>query len=456
MNSNSKNTKEIVTNQTLFELLPIQNKAVELQYSGEKISSDGGLLLLKEVENKINIIKDFAACIDDNRDQRYIDHTIKNLTSQRVYQIASGYEDANDCDSLRSDAIIKLCSGQLPDTDKDLGSQPTMSRFENSVRRSELYKIAQMFVLNFINSYEDEPGVIILDADDTNNNAYGNQLQIEFNKYYGEYVFMPLHIYEGISGKLITTVLKPGRRSKSTNVFSILVRIIKLLREHWKNTIIILRGDAHFHCPELTSYSKTDNKVNFITGLTGNKRLKELSAVTIKNAEKKFKETGKPVKFYHTFTYKADSWDESERVIVKVEVNRFGTNIRYIATNLYKYRTKNLYEMGYCARGTAELRIKEHKTYLKSDRTSCNKFEANQLRLFFHSVAYVLIHRFQKEALQGTEFTNSTMKTIQLKLLKIAAKVKELKTKIKIEFPCSCPVKEVQVKAFGIFEVLRL
>jgi len=455
MNSAHKNTNNSEQNQTLFELSPVKNKPVELQYSGETISSDGGLLLLKEVENQTHIINDFCKCINDSRDSRYINHSLQSIVSQRVYQIAAGYEDANDCNSLRSDAVFKLCAGQLPQTDGDLSSQPTMSRFENSLRRSELYKIAQMFVIQFISSYESEPSVIILDADDTDNIAYGNQLQIEFNQYYGEYVYMPLHIYEGLSGKLITTLLKPGRRSKSVNVFAVLVRIIKLLRRYWKNTRIIVRGDSHFHCPELTSYCKSDNKLFFITGLTGNSKLNALSETTIKSAQNLFAQTQKPVKIYHSFIYKAESWAHSERVIVKVEVTGMGTNVRYIATNLYDYRTKSLYEQGYCARGAAELRIKDHKTYLKSDRTSCHKFEANQTRLYLHSLAYVLIHRLQSEVLRGTEFAKSSFKTIQLKVFKTAAKVKELKTKIKIEFPRACALEEIQAKCFGIFEILR-
>jgi hypothetical protein len=450
-----KDTNKIDNQQTSLNIFSVQEKPVELSYSGEKISSDGGLLILKEVENQINIVRDFSACINDQRDQRYIDHTIERLVSQRVYQIASGYEDANDCNMLRGDAIIKLCSGQLPETGMDLGSQPTMSRFENSVSRSELYRMAKMFVLNFINSYGSEPPVIIIDPDDTNHTAYGDQLRIEFNNYYGDYVFMPLHIYEGLSGKLITTILKPGRRSKSVNVFAVLKRIIQLLRVYWKKTIIVVRGDGHFHCPELTSYSKIDKNIILITGLTGNSSLNKLAGTTIKSAEKKFAATKEPVKMYHTFAYKAGTWEEEERVIVKVEVNSMGTNIRYIATNSWEFRTKQMYEMGYCARGAMELRIKDHKTYLKSDRSSCHKFGANQLRLFLHSVAYVLIHTLQKEVLRGTEFANATMQTIQLKILKTAAKVKELKTKIRIEFPRTCPAKDIQTKAFNIFEVLR-
>lgn len=439
----------------LFHLSDIQKKSVELSYTGEDTSSDGGLLLLREVEKQTGIISGIGKCIKDDRDQRYIDHSLKQLLSQRIYQIAAGYEDANDCDELRSDSILKICSDQLPISGNDLASQPTMSRFENSVRRSELYRIAEHFAQCFINSYESEPEVIIVDCDDTNNNAYGNQLQIEYNNYYGEYCFMPLHIYEGLSGKLITTILKPGRRSKSINVFSILKRIICFIRKHWSQTIIIIRGDSHFCSPVFMDWTKGQYKVNFITGLAGNQKLHELSKITKESAQKLYAVEKKPVKKYHTFSYKAGTWTEKQRVVVKVEVNSMGTNIRYIVTDMWDYRTSHLYEIGYCARGNAELRIKEHKTYLKSDRTSCHKFEANQLRLFLHSAAYVLIHTLQKEVLKHTQFVNSTMKTIQLKLLKTAAHVKELKTKTKIEFPVSHAYKTQQSKCFEIFSVLR-
>ena len=438
-----------------LELFPIQNKKVELAYTGEDISSDGGLLLLKEVEKQIGIIDGISNCIKDNRDQRYIQHTLKQILSQRIFQIAAGYEDANDCNDQRGDAILKMCADLLPETDADLSSQPTMSRFENSASRSDLYRIAKCIGQTFVDSYETEPAVVIMDLDDTNNNAYGNQLLIEYNNYYGEYCFMPLHVYEGLSGKLITTILKPGRRSKGVNVFSIARRIVEFLRSYWKETTIIIRGDSHFCSAEFMNWKKNQYKVHFITGLTGNQKLNKLSKITVESAERSYKQSGSPVKMYHTFGYRANTWDEDQRVIVKVEANSMGTNIRYIVTDLWNFRTKNLYELGYCARGAMELRIKEHKTYLKSDRTSCTRFEANQLRLFMHSAAYILLHTFQKEVLQGTKYFNSTMKTLQLKLLKIAAHVKELKTKIKIEFPMSCPVKEYQTKAFGIFQVLR-
>lgn len=450
-----ENISETSYNFSRTELLPLDKKTVTLSYSGEDISTDGGSLLLKEVDNQIGMINSLVSCMIDSRDDRYVTHSLSEMISQRVFQIACGYEDANDCDWLKQDPIFKICSGVLPESGHGLASQPTMSRLENTVSRTVLYRMAICFAQQFVDSYAKEPPVIIIDCDDTNNNAHGEQLEIEFNNYYKEYCFMPLHIYEGLSGKLITTILKPGRRSKTAEVSSILKRIIKFLREHWKNTVIVVRGDSHFCSHEFMDWASAQEGVRFATGITGNSVLNRKAAHVIETSEESFKRTGKPVKRYHTFTYKAGSWEIPQRIITKVEVNEKGTNVRYIATDLWEYRTKGLYETLYCKRGNAELYIKEHKVHLKSSRTSCHRFEANQFRMFLHSAAYVLIHAMQKNVLKGSEYYNSTMKTIQLKILKTAAYVKEMKTKIKIEFPKSCPVKREQLKAFRIFEVLR-
>ena len=440
---------------SIFELSPVLKKAIEVSFTAEKASSDGGLLLLKEIENNIGIINTISSCIKDNRHQSYIDHSIESMISQRVYQIAAGYEDTNDCNDLKDDSIIKLCAGRLPESEGSLASQSTMCRLENTPNARELYKIGVAFATSFINSYETEPSVIILDCDDTNVNAYGEQQQIVFNNYYGEYCYMPLHIYEGLSGKLITTILKPGRRNKTVDVFKILKKLICHIRKSWKNTLIIVRGDSHFCSKELMDWAEPQKKVSFLTGLTGNSILNKLADVTIKSAEREYKQYGKPVKRYHSFEYKALRWEKSQKVIVKVEASSMGTNVRYIVTDLRDYKTKELYEKGYCARGNMELRIKDHKLFLQSDRMSCTSFLANQFRLFLHSAAYVLIHNLQKEVLKNTDFFNATMKTIQLKIIKVAAFVKEFKTKVKIELPSQFPTKAIFEKCLGIFEVLR-
>ena len=440
---------------TLFELMPVAKKPLEVSFSAEKVSSDGGLLLLKEVDNQIGLIDSIRRCITDNRHPSYVEHSIESLLSQRIYQISAGYEDANDCNTLKDDAVLKLCSNRLPESQDSLSSQSTMCRLENNISARDLYSIGKAFVNNFIASYSSEPSMIILDCDDTNVNAYGQQQEIVFNNYYGEYCFMPLHIYEGLSGKLITTILKPGRRYKTASVFKILQRIISMLRQNWKNTIIAIRGDSHLCCKELMDWAYDQKGICFLSGLTGNSALNNLASTTIKSAEREYQQYGKPVKRYHSFEYKAGSWEHSQRVIVKVEVSFMGTNIRYIVTDIRNIRTKALYENGYCARGNMELRIKDHKLFLLSDRMSCTSFLANQFRLFLHSAAYVLIHNLQKEVLKGTPFFNATMKTIQLKVLKIATRIKEMKTKIKIEFPIQFPARPIFENSLAMFELLR-
>lgn len=437
---------------TLFNLSDFGSKKVEVQFSAEQISSDGGLLFLKEVDQNIGLIDRIVSCIEDDRHSSYIKHDIKSLVTQRVMQIAAGYEDANDCNTLRNDGVLKVCC----DKEDSLSAQPTMTRFENSISNKELYKISQTFVDQFIAGYAEDPKVIILDCDDTAAQAYGDQQLSLFNNYYSSYCFMPLHIYEGLSGKLIASILKPGRRSKSVNVFSILRRLIEYLRKSWPNTIIILRGDSHFCSQDFMDWSETQNKVDFITGISGNQILNRHAQTTIQSAQREFETSKKPVKRYHSFFYKAGSWEHEQRVIVKVEVSERGTNVRFITSSIKYIRTKTLYENAYCARGNAELRIKDHKTYLKSDRMSCNSFKANQFRLFLHSAAYVLIHSLQKEALAFTDFCNSTMKTIQLKIIKIATRVKIMKTKIKIEFPVEFPEIQVYKNLLLMFQTIRI
>ncbi len=436
---------------TLFNLAQLDKKKVEVRFTLEETSNDGGLLLLREVEKQVGIIDRLTNCIRDNRHQGYVKHSIKSMLNQRVMQIAAGYEDTNDCNALKDDGILKICAGQQ----HSLATQPTMCRLENQPGKMELYRMAKAFVDNFIASYESAPGIIIIDSDDTDSLTYGQQELALFNTYYGDNCYMPLHIYEGFSGKLITTILKPGRRSKSVNVFAIHKRIIEYLRSYWPQTMIILRGDSHFCSKELMDWTHELKNVEFLTGLTGNSVLNKCARVTEESAIREYEKYGKPVKRYHSFEYKADSWAYPQRVVVKVEASSMGTNVRFIVSSLKNVRSKALYEQGYCARGAAELRIKDHKTYLLSDRMSCSSFMANQFRLFLHSAAYVLIHTLQKEVLAGTEFCKATMKTIQLKVIKVAARVKVLRTKIQIDLPLSFYSKWAFEKCFKIFEVLQ-
>jgi len=445
-----------------MELSPVKGKTIIANFDGGNISSDAGVMLLsegsfrKEVEKNIGIIKAIESVLEDKRDSRYVEHQYSEMISQRVFQIASGYEDANDCNSLRDDPILKLCTDKLPLSDSPLASQPTMSRFENTPSRTELYKVAQAMVHNFIDSYTEEPKLMVLDFDDTDNITYGNQQLALFNGYYGETCYMPLHVYEGISGKLILTILKPGRL-KGKEILSILKRIIALIRSRFKRTTIIFRGDSHFASPEVMEWIDAQKKMFFVTGLTTNAALEKQIQAVVDSVKEQYETKGEVVRQYYSFHYQAGSWSKPMRVVAKIEMNDKSNkpNVRFIVTNAIKARAKKLYEQVYSARGNAELFIKDHKLYLKSDRTSCNRFEANQFRLFLHSAAYVLVHCLQHSVLRGTEFANATMQTIQLKLLKIGARVKELNTRVKIEFSSSFAHQIIFRNVCSIFECLR-
>lgn len=447
----TKNPEPILT------ATPIKKKNVFINFCEDNMSTDTGAILLKEVEHQIGIIEAICSVIDDKRDQRYVEHTMKELLSQRIYQIACGYEDANDCNTLRNDPMFKICVDRLPVTDPALASQPTMTRFENSIGIKTIYKIAEVFFNNFIKSYTEEPEIIVIDADDTDYSCHGHQEESLFNDYYGERCYMPLLIFEGLSGKLITSILKPGRRLKTGSFTAIVNRIIQRIRQHWKNTIIVFRGDSHFCSPELMQLIEAESDIFYVTGLTGNSilyknvtnKINEAKERYIKNSDKR------TIKLYHTFYYKAGTWDSQRRVVAKIEYSDKGSNVRFVISNLINVNATVLYEDIYCKRGGMELFIKEHKTYLKSGRTSCHSFFANQVRVFMHSAAYVLIHSLQKEVLKGTEFANSTMQTIQLKVLKLASRVKELKTKINIFLPNSYPHKDILAKSLGIFSIMR-
>jgi hypothetical protein len=438
-----------------MELLQICGKPVTATFTDDKISSNGGLLLLREVENRLGLVADIASVIGDDRDGRYVHHTVEEILTQRVAQIAAGYEDANDCDTLRDDPAVKMVAGRAPETGEPLASQPTMSRFENSVSRTDLFRIALVFAKHFVRSYAEEPQVVVIDMDDTNSNAHGGQQLTLFSNYYKEYCYMPTHIYEGISGKLITTVLKPGRMAKAVDVHAIIHRVITFLRGYWKNTLILVRGDAHFTSHPLMDWAQERENVHFVTGLIPNKKLKRLAADTIDKARQLYEETGRNIKLYESFTYRAKTWGNDQRVVVKVEHTAAGSNVRYVVTDLWEAEAQDLYEKCYCARGRMELNIKDHKTYLKSDRTSCHRFEANQFRLFLHSAAYVLLHTLKTEVLRATALARATMRTLQLKLIKVAVKVKEYKTRIKLEFPAAMPEKQALLAGFEIFRALR-
>lgn len=454
-------------------------KTLQADFDGGTLSSDGGVLFLRETEAQVGIIRRFVEALDDRRDPRYIDYSHEELLRQRIFQIACGYEDANDCNSLRCDPAFKAACERLPIVGDDLASQPTMSRLENAPRRSELYRMAEALLETFLASYNQSPKALILDIDDTADEVHGAQQQSLFNGYYDAYCYLPLHIYEGQSGKLITSILRPGCRPSGPEIVSILKRVVGAMRRAWPNVLILLRGDGHFSTPEVQQWCESQEPVVFyILGQSGNAVLKRQASGLLDQARSLYRykqararrkqehrqqqqskakqETSKSqeryqtrseallkAKLYTTFSYQAERWSKPRRIICKTEVSDEGENIRFVVTNLETPRNGWIYEMLYCGRGQMENYIKDHKLFLHSDRTSCHKFAANQFRVFLHSAAYGLMHTLRTKGLRGTGWAKAQFNQMQIRLLKVATRIEELKTKVKFHFPSSFPLQEL-------------
>ncbi len=318
-----------------------------------------------------------------------------------------------------------------------------MSRLENSPSRTDLYRLALAFGELFIASYKKPPKEIILDLDDTDDVVHGSQQLRLFNAYVGDYCYMPLHIYEGRSGKLITTILRPGKRLKGVETAAILKRVLRFIRKAWPKTRILVRGDSHFSTPEVHDLCEDSPRVEYLLGQAVNNTLKKLGEPLMNQVLEEAEETDEPIRRFAKLDYQAGTWRQARRIIYKAEVTHEGTNPRFVVTSIQNRSAKFIYEKLYCARGRMEGFIKEHKNCLKSDRTSCSKFEANQFRVFLHSAAYILLHALRERALQNTELAKATFETIRIRILKVAARVRERATKIDFHLPTSYPFKDL-------------
>jgi Transposase DDE domain group 1 len=434
----------------------ISGKKVQADFDAGTLSSDGGVLFLRPLETQMAIIKRLSQVLVDRRHPSYVEHSYEDLMRQRVFPIACGYEDGNDCNFLRHDPAFKAACHRLPLSGDPLGSQPTMSHLENAVGPRDLYRMTRTLVDLFLDSYDRVPNAILLDIDDTNDTTHGDQQLTLFNAHYGDYGYQPLHIYEGQSGKLITTILRPGQRPSGKQIVAILKRLVPYIRARWPKVQILLRGDSHFSAPEVHAFCEAQSEpVYYVLGQSSKAVLKDKASPLIAQAQTLYRlqlsrhtQDAPPIKIrlFMTFQYQAASWSQSRRIVCKVEVSDLGVNVRFVVTNLKHSRSQQLYDLIYCGRGQMGNFIKNHKTFLHSDRTSCHTFLANAFRLILHSVAYLLLHRFAEKALEGTAWTNAQFNIIQLRILKVAVKVEERATKIKLHFPSSCPLESVYVK----------
>ena len=435
-------------------------------FEGGAMSSDFGAVLLRGIDLQTGLIDRLASAIHDTRHPSYIDHSLADLLRQRIFQTASGYADGNDANTLRRDPMFKLAVGRAPLSEgNDLASSPTLSRLENSVSRKDIYRLARGFIDAFIASYAQAPTVIVLDMDHSEDATYGQQELAFYNHHYGSYCYLPLFLFEGLSGKLITAILRPGKRPTGKENAAIIGRVLRRLRATWPKTHIILRGDGHFSNPELMALCKSDPKLDFIFGLAGNKVLSPKAEPLLEKARAlhqtrcaNARRLGHPepaaTRLYDDIDYRAASWPKTYRVVVKAEVMALGDNPRYVVTSLADPTPDVLYKELYCARGQDENFIKAVKNDLASDRTSDHAFLANHLRLFYSCAAYTLIHSLRENTLVHTELAKAQPVSIILKLFKLAVRVVQYKDRIKLSLPTSCPVKGILTRVTELLYVI--
>jgi hypothetical protein len=404
--------------QLLFSSLGRQQ--VQADFAGGTLTSDGGGLLLREVDRSCGLIDALAACLTDPRAPARITHDLRTMLAQRLYGLALGYEDLNDHTTLRTDPLFAVLADQRPDPEQPLASAPTLCRLENRVSRASLARMSAVLVEQFIASFDAPPEELILDFDATDDPVHGTQEARFFHGYYDHYCFLPLYVFCG--SQLLVAYLRPSNIDASLHTRPILKLLVRRLRQAWPGVRIIVRGDSGFCRWQLMRWCER-NDVFYVLGLARNQVLQRLAAAFMTAAKTQFEAVQTKVRNLHEVRYAAKTWDCQRRVIVKAEHLPEGPNTRFVVTNLTTPTPTELYDTLYTARGDMENRIKEQQLALFADRTSCHAFLANQFRVLLSAAAYVLVETLRRRALADTELHAAQAGTIRLKLFKVAARV---------------------------------
>ena len=421
--------------QRSFEFPRVNRRIVEARFDGGDITSDGGVLLLRQADRLTGLSDSIARALSDPRRQASCDHDVPGLVRQRLYAIALGYEDLNDHDGLRQDVALQTAV----ERDQWLASASTLCRFENRADRETAWRLHEVLLDQFIASFKRAPKKLILDFDATDDPVHGEQDGRFFHGYYRHYCFLPLYVFCG--HQLLVSYLRPSNIDGAKHSWAILSLLVKRLRQVWPKVRIIFRGDGGFCRWKMLRWCD-HHEVGYIIGLAKNKCLNRLTASLQDEAAACFAATGHKVRWFTDFQYAARSWDGARRVIAKIEHSQHGVNPRYVVTNL-EGDAKQLYDKLYCARGDMENRIKENQLDMFGDRTSCQHWWPNQFRLLLASLAYTLIEAIRRVALKGTELANAYVGTIRLKLFKIGAVILKNTRRIRFLLASGCPYKEL-------------
>jgi Transposase DDE domain group 1 len=419
-------------------LSAVQGKAIVARFDGGRLSSEGGLLALREIERRLGLADRLASCLNDPRAPEKVVHRLAEIIRFRMLMIAAGYQDGNDADALRGDPIFKLALDRLP-SDQELCSQSTISRLENLPDIRALLRLGRALIEQYCGSFRQVPKRIVLDIDDTFDRVHGEQQLRLFNAYHDDYGFQPIVVFDG-EGRFVTALLRPGKRPGGREIAAFVRRLVGAIRALWPRVEILLRADSHYAAPELFDWCRA-NRIDWVLGLASNPALRRHVAALEKTTAERFRAAPKrgKIRRFAQFYDAAHSWSRVERIIARVEAGPEGTDTRFIVTNLEAGRAKHLYEGLYCARGRAENHIKAWKNHLAADRTSCHAAEANQFRLFLHAGAYWLLWSMRRLMPPRSAWRVMQFDTLRLRLLKLAARVVELKKQVKIHLPSSAP-----------------
>ncbi len=431
---------DCATPKTWFETTPL---ALEAAFDGGRLTSDGGLIWLAEADEELQLCEKIASHIPEWRKGPSVRHSLETLVRQRVFQIACGYEDQNDSDTLRRDPLLKLVCGSLPETDGDLASQPTISRLENAPDARACLRMAEALGELYVRerSKGGVPERVLLDFDATDDPAHGDQEGAYYHGYYQEHILHPLLVFDGDTGQLVTALLRAGNTHASRSAVAILKRIVVRLREAWPKVEIELRADAGFAVPEIYHYCEQEG-IGYTIGLISNPRLEEIAEDLLGRAERESEEgTGEKVRLVSSGSYRAGSWGHSRRVIYKAEVLEKGTNTRFVVTSRCDDQPEELYDW-YIRRGEAEGWIKDFKVALKADRLSCHRFFANQFRLILHAAAYWLLDTLRRK-LVTAGVQRMQLDTLRIWLIKIGGRVRQLLTKVRLHLASGHPAQRL-------------
>jgi hypothetical protein len=399
--------------QESFEFPVCKRRVVEANFKGGDITTDGGVLLLRQVDRLLGLSESIAGVLEDSRRKASVDHNDLGLLRQRLYALALGYEDLNDHDQLRHDLAIQTAV----DRDRVLASSSTLCRWENRADRATAWHMHEVLVDQFIASFKRVPKKLILDFDATDDAIHGRQEGAQFHGYYDHYCFLPLYVF--CKDQLLVSYLRQSQIDGAKHAWAILSLLVKRFRQVWPKVKIIFRGDSGFCRWRMLSWCER-HAVGYIVGIAKNNRLNALTAQLQRDALDCYTALGIKVRWFSEIQYAAGSWDHKRRIIAKIEHTDKGSNPRYVVTNL-EGKPQALYDKLYCARGDMENRIKESQLDMFAGRTSCHRWWPNQFRLLLSSLAYVLVESLRRLALQKTELARAYVGTVRLKLLKIGA-----------------------------------